>query len=276
MTEQSFFIISNFMTEELELSGAELLVFALIHSFTQAAEGFSGSLEYLARRTGLSLRGTQNALKRLQDTELIEKDQRRKNGNHSIYYSTYAEELKILAKREEIKKLSMSDAVIRMSIDEEDARTPGQNSRYPVDNTIVDGAYFSEMIKTAEVLSFSDEYGSGMHEVHTNHAQNANNNKDIIKNITASAASAKGMPFGTPRDYRPKYAVRKYGENGLISMTDRQYQHLLTLVDSEVIGDYISRLEDIIMNKKKDFHKLNLRPYNLIRKWIREDFEIKP
>ena len=264
------------MTEELELSGAELLVFALIHTFTQAAEGFSGSLEYLARRTGLSLRGTQNALKRLQDKELIEKDQRRKNGNHSIYYSTYAEELKILAKREEIKKLSMSDAVIRMSIDEEDARTPGQNSRYPVDNTIVDGAYFSEMIKTAEVLSFSDEYGSGMHEVHTNHAQNANNNKDIIKNITASAASAKGMPFGTPRDYRPKYAVRKYGENGLISMTDRQYQHLLTLVDSEVIGDYISRLEDITMNKKKDFHKLNLRPYNLIRKWIREDFEIKP
>ena len=84
------------------------------------------------------------------------------------------------------------------------------------------------------------------------------------------------MPIGNGKNYRPKYPVREYGENGLISMTDKQYQHLLTLVDKDVLSDYISRLEDYIMGSNTDSYRHTLRPSAIIKKWIKEDFSLRP
>lgn len=62
------------MREDLDLKGNELLVYALIHGFSQEAQGcFFGSLEYISRACGCSRGTTIGTLKNLQSKGLLKK-----------------------------------------------------------------------------------------------------------------------------------------------------------------------------------------------------------
>ena len=63
--ENSYFIVYDFMVDELKLSGATLLVYALIYSFTNAESECYGSLEYIAERVGASRTTVYRSLKEL-------------------------------------------------------------------------------------------------------------------------------------------------------------------------------------------------------------------
>ncbi len=66
--------IRNFMLAELGLGGHELLVFAVIYSFTKANAGcFYGSQSYLARACGLSLSTVGRVLQKLVEKGCVEK-----------------------------------------------------------------------------------------------------------------------------------------------------------------------------------------------------------
>ena len=73
-TKLGYIHIEGWMREELDLKGNELLVYALIHGFSQEAQGcFFGSLEYISRACGCS-RGTAiSTLKSLQERGLLHK-----------------------------------------------------------------------------------------------------------------------------------------------------------------------------------------------------------
>ena len=66
--------IKSFMLEQLQLGGVELLVFAIIHSFTRG-EGrlYYGSQDFLARAVGMSVSTVKRVLQRLIEKEYIEK-----------------------------------------------------------------------------------------------------------------------------------------------------------------------------------------------------------
>ena len=70
----SYINIQPFMVRDLGLKGNELLVYAIIHGFSQDGKSmFTGSLQYLADWTNSTKRAVINVLKNLIDKGLIEK-----------------------------------------------------------------------------------------------------------------------------------------------------------------------------------------------------------
>ena len=73
-TKLGYIVILPWMREELDLKGNELLVYALIHGFSQESQGcFFGSLEYISRACGCSRPTAIETLKKLKDRGLIYK-----------------------------------------------------------------------------------------------------------------------------------------------------------------------------------------------------------
>ena len=70
----SYIVVQGWMITELNLKGNELLVFAIIHGFSQDNAGeFTGSLQYLADWTNSSRRTVISSLTSLTNKKLIEK-----------------------------------------------------------------------------------------------------------------------------------------------------------------------------------------------------------
>lgn len=67
-------VLCDWMNSRLQLSGDELIVYAIIHGFSQDGEGkFFGSREYIARWIGKSKQTAGRVLKRLTDIGLLQK-----------------------------------------------------------------------------------------------------------------------------------------------------------------------------------------------------------
>ena len=62
---RGYFTIMDFMTVGLKLTGPELLVFALIYSYTYSGGKFNGSRKYISEMTGLSQRSVERGIAKL-------------------------------------------------------------------------------------------------------------------------------------------------------------------------------------------------------------------
>ena len=81
MQSNNFVVIQGWMCNELNLKGNDLLVFALIHGFSQDGESrFSGSRKYIAETFNISLPTVDKALQNLMHKNLIEQFKIEKNG----------------------------------------------------------------------------------------------------------------------------------------------------------------------------------------------------
>ena len=81
MQSDSYVVIQGWMCNELELKGNDLLIFALIHGFSQDGESrFSGSRSYIAETFNISLPTVDKAIKNLIEKGLIEQHKCDKNG----------------------------------------------------------------------------------------------------------------------------------------------------------------------------------------------------
>ena len=82
----SYITIQGFMVSELGLSGASLIIYAVIYGFSQDGEScFQGSRQYLANWCGCSISGVKKCLRQLQEAGLIEQIHHSKD-NHEVYY----------------------------------------------------------------------------------------------------------------------------------------------------------------------------------------------
>lgn len=66
-----YFVIQGWMLEELNLTGCELSLFAIIYGFSQGLNTCDISLSYLSKLSGYSKRGVLNALSKLEKKEYI-------------------------------------------------------------------------------------------------------------------------------------------------------------------------------------------------------------
>lgn len=89
MKECDFVTVQGFMRTNLNLTGTELVVYAIIYGFSKdGVSVFSGSAQYLADWVDMSRRGMFKLLKRLTDRGLIIKVKRVKNGvQYTDYYA---------------------------------------------------------------------------------------------------------------------------------------------------------------------------------------------
>lgn len=87
-TKLGYIVILPWMREDLDLKGNELLVYALIHGFSQEAQGcFFGSLEYISRACGCSKPTAIDTLKKLRERGLIHKRELTENNVKMCQYS---------------------------------------------------------------------------------------------------------------------------------------------------------------------------------------------
>ena len=84
--KENFITIQGFMVTELGLSGASLIIYAVIYGFSQDDENtYQGTRQYLAEWCGCSISGVKKCLRQLQDAGLIEQVHHSKD-NHEVYY----------------------------------------------------------------------------------------------------------------------------------------------------------------------------------------------
>ena len=87
-TKLGYIVILPWMREDLDLKGNELLVYALIHGFSQEAQGcFFGSLEYISKACGCSKPTVIDTLKKLRERGLIHKRELTENNVKMCQYS---------------------------------------------------------------------------------------------------------------------------------------------------------------------------------------------
>ena len=83
----SYILVQGWMINELKLKGNELLIFAIIHGFSQDNAGeFTGGLQYLMDWTNSTKKTVIAALKELVSKKLIEKKEIELNG---VKYCSY-------------------------------------------------------------------------------------------------------------------------------------------------------------------------------------------
>lgn len=83
----NYIVIQGFMIKELNLKGTELLVYAIIYGFSQDDKSkFTGSWNYLASWCNTTRQSIYNALKKLIEKELIEKEEETINDVTFISY----------------------------------------------------------------------------------------------------------------------------------------------------------------------------------------------
>lgn len=82
-----YYVVFFWMIKQLGLKGAELPVFAIIHSFSQGSMGeYTGSLTDIADLSGLTKQGAIKVLKKLVDKGYIIKEQNYTNGKKCNSY----------------------------------------------------------------------------------------------------------------------------------------------------------------------------------------------
>jgi uncharacterized phage protein (TIGR02220 family) len=91
MKNSNYYVIQGWMINELKLKGNSLLIYAIIHGFSQDNETmFEGSLKYLENAINGSRNTVIKSLKELTDQRLITKDQVViKNVTFNKYYSNW-------------------------------------------------------------------------------------------------------------------------------------------------------------------------------------------
>lgn len=88
MKDNTYLVIQSWMVTDLNLSGNDLMVYAIIYGFSQDGESrFTGSLQYLADWCNATKAGIQKNLKNLIDLGLIEKYESFKNNIKFCEYS---------------------------------------------------------------------------------------------------------------------------------------------------------------------------------------------
>lgn len=108
VNRENYIVVNGWMLTDLKLKGNELLVYACIYGFSQAAnQVFNGSLQYLADWTNSTKQGVIKNLKSLEEKGYIVKAEKYINGvKFCEYYATQLNE--VLNKVEEGSKQSLT------------------------------------------------------------------------------------------------------------------------------------------------------------------------
>lgn len=102
---EHYITIQEFMVNDLELSGNELIAYALIYGFSQDGESyFKGSLSYVAKWLNCSKATACTILNKLADDGFLEKKEKNVNGVRLCDYTAYPIDEKALKEIKEKKK----------------------------------------------------------------------------------------------------------------------------------------------------------------------------
>jgi len=228
MKNNHFYVVHSFMIQDLKLKPNEALIYAIIYGFSKDRQ--SSFSGSLRYLTKNTNLSKQTVINILQS--LVRKKYIIKSEifNEGIKFCKYTANLDILV--------------------------DSQNFRPPVKNLEGD----SQKIEL-EVVQNLDE--SSQKIGHNNIDNKIDNN--IIDSIEDFATESQPTP--DPKT-EPKEIRHKYGEYSHVMLTDKQYNSLVEKYGTNIIDDYIKKMDEWIQLKGKSPYK----DFNLaIQNWLKKD-----
>ena len=264
-------IIEEFMQGVLGLSGTELMVYAVMYSFCKLSGSFYAAVCYLAARVHVSERTVQYALRRLCKRGYIKIDGKHEMYGTNVYKCIPPSEIEKM--RDEARVPEESCATASEGCDEpftapreekRDSQPHREIKKAPPTFEEWKAEYYAYYI--AEGLG---EKPSGPRPMSYEEWQAA---YDAYYGGTPEAkarVSAVQNKEGCDSDYAGHFMT--FGYEGVVHLTDLQYEALCESVGEDMAELYILRLESYILENP---HFRSHSHYKTIRKWIKEDMRL--
>lgn len=262
-------IIEEFMQDVLGLSGAELMVYAVMYSFCKLSGSFYAAVCYLASRVRVSERAVQYALGRL-----IKRGYIKRCGKHEMYGTFIYECTPIEVIKAE--KAAANEALLANEPTSTEASEPtvpevrersaaegAEKKKAPPPFEEWKAEYYAyyiaeglgEKMKGPPPMSYSQWQAA--YDAYYGGTPDAIARERALRDTDASALD--GARF------------MRFGIEGVVRLTDVQYEALCESIGEEMAELYILRLEDYILNHP---HFRSHSHYKTILKWIKEDAEL--
>lgn len=238
------FKIYSFMQNELKLSGNELIIFAIIHSFTMGTNRiYFGSQERLSELANTSYSSTRRIIKILLKKGYIEKceDLGRKG------YRSRIDEAVLKTSRLKAEK---SEKSIKMAANEEKET---QKSADKLTKEVIEATKPEDKKERNKVL-LSPDLPVYIYE--------GDDEEEPDEELDDEFED----------EPKPKYTFEFFGSpgGGNIFMTRQQYAELQKLVDPVSLTGYISKLDRMMI---RDGYR-TFSPYQTIKRWIEADAKL--
>ena len=262
-------IIEEFMQDVLELSGAELMVYAVMYSFCKLSGSFYAAVCYLASRVRVSERAVQYALGRL-----IKRGYIKRCGKHEMYGTFIYECTPIEVIKAE--KAAANEALLANEPTSTEASEP----------SVPEVRERSEAVAHAEKKKAPPTFEEWKAEYYAYYIAEGLGEKmsgPPPMSYSQWQAAYDAYYGGTPDAIARERALRDtdasaldgarfmhFGIEGVVRLTDVQYEALCESIGEEMAELYILRLEDYILNHP---HFRSHSHYKTILKWIKEDAE---
>lgn len=210
--KEGFICIQSWMREELNLSGNELLVYAVIYGFSQdGTSTFSGSRQYLADWCGCSIRNVQNILNSLTERGLLNKTEEVVNNIKRCSYSTVRTEdvadftgEKISPPREKISLNNIADNI------EKDYNTSLARSNTDSDDDVESKGYSPQDLKEEFVGSIKRNRGKKVQKRTSLYDKCEDAIVEYTKNIPLQTALRRYLPVRLAIREKPMYGVNQW------------------------------------------------------------------
>ena len=151
INQKSYIHIGWWMLNELHLSGSELIIYATIFSFTNGTDDhcFHWSANYLAERAGISRRGVEKVLKKLEEKGLIYRKEKVVNNVKFIdYYTEFSGDEESSGGWEEIYENSAQ------SSENTAQSSQGPRTKFPSYNSIYNSNINIDIYRAQEKISY--------------------------------------------------------------------------------------------------------------------------
>ena len=201
--EENYIVIQGWMRTEMGLSGAALMVYAVIYGFSQTGNCYySGSIDYLAEWAGVQRRQVMRILKELTESGYIEKTEA---GYNRFRYRTDREMV-----RNAHRRWCHNDTI------DGDIMTPDGDIMTP--NNI-------------------DIYNNNNIAINTHDAGAREESAEAVENFTTSG----GVPLPEEKNSRAEAATILCGPNKNVKLTPAQLEELENRIPNQITR-YIHRL----------------------------------
>ena len=276
--ESGAIAVYDFMVQRLRLSGSELLVFAAVYSFSKGAEGeFFGTLSYLSKRTGISVRSITRVIGTLvQKGLIIKSDGRFKNFNNAVYKVNVpqVERLIIEGADAKVAEAGQNGTKAGQNDTTEPTKEAGQNGVTTATNCHPHRDKMSYPPRQNGVIDNKDDNKEDNKDELTDCLSVKKRTREEFEDEVERSVSefwGKCDDLDLTEELEGKrYKVIGIGRDRIVPMTDKQYTSLLRLAPAEVIDGYINKINGYTSYPASGMVK---NPYKTIQKWLKEDFE---
>ena len=269
-------IIEEFMQGVLGLSGTELMVYAVMYSFCKLSGSFYAAVCYLAARVHVSERTVQYALRRLCKRGYIKIDGKHEMYGTNVYKCIPPSEIEKMRENE----ASMPEESCATASDERDEpfTAPSKEKGVSQPHREIKKAppTFEEWKAEYYAYYIAEGLGEkpcGPRPMSYEEWQAAYDAYYGGTPETKARASARASAVQNKENRECDYAghFMTFGYEGVVHLTDLQYEALCESVGEDMAELYILRLESYILENP---HFRSHSHYKTILKWIKEDMRV--